>query len=335
MPKINTLVLALAPQEIREFLPEPLIGRLLAMAETVHIVDPSIEMDATFPARLGFIQPDVLVACWRTPFLPYPPVASLRYVCYLAGSVRKLVSRAHLEDGLTVTNWSGSISRVVAEGTLSLVLNCLRNAGYWVPAMHRDGAWKNGCTQTRSLFQRKVGIHGFGRVVRELTALLQPFDVELSIFAPETDPALYATHRARRVESLEELFRENDVVIELSPLIPATKGMITESLLRLLQPGAVFVNTGRGELVDQRALERVAREKKIQIGLDVYDVEPLPADSPLRGLPNVVLFPHLAGPTNDRRRDAGEFGLQNLEAYAADRPLAGVITPEVFDTHSM
>jgi phosphoglycerate dehydrogenase-like enzyme len=256
-------------------------------------------------------------------------------VCYLAGSVRKLVERPHLEGGLTVTNWSGSISRVVAEGTLSLVLNALRNAGHWIPAMHRDGAWKDTCTQTRSLFQRKVGIHGFGRVTRELARLLQPFSVELSIYAPEKDPALYASHGARRAASLAELFSESDVVIELSPLIPATKGIITGELLRSIRPGCVFVNTARGELVDSRALEEVAREGRIQIGLDVYAIEPLPASSPLRGLPNVVLIPHLAGPTNDRRRDAGEFGYQNLLAYGSDRPLQGVITPEVFDTHSM
>ena len=96
--------------------------------------------------------------------------------------------------------------------------------------MHRDGAWKDQCTHTKSLFQRRVGIHGFGRVARELTRLLQPFGVDISIFAPETDPGLYAAHNARRADSLKSLFSDNDVVIELCPLIPATKGIITEEL---------------------------------------------------------------------------------------------------------
>ena len=68
------------------------------------------------------------------------------------------------------------------------------------------------------------------------------------------------------------------------------------------------------------------------VGLDVYGVEPLPADSPFRGLRNVSLTPHIAGPTSDRRRDAGAFAVGNLAAYAAGRPLQAVITPTVYDT---
>jgi phosphoglycerate dehydrogenase-like enzyme len=107
--------------------------------------------------------------------------------------------------------------------------------------------------------------------------------------------------------------------------------MVTERLLRLIRPGGVFVNVGRGAVVDEEALLRVAREGQIQIALDVYGTEPLPATSGLRGLPNVILLPHLAGPTTDRRRDAGAFGLRNLRAYAADEEIESVITPEIFD----
>ena len=67
------------------------------------------------------------------------------------------------------------------------------------------------------------------------------------------------------------------------------------------------------------------------LGLDVFAVEPLPADSGLRGLPNVTLTPHLAGPTNERRRDAGEFAANNLRAYVEGRPLQAVITPQIYD----
>ena len=84
--------------------------------------------------------------------------------------------------------------------------------------------------------------------------------------------------------------------------------------------------------MDEEALVRVAREGLIHVGLDVFATEPLPADSGLRGLPNVVLLPHLAGPTLDRRRDAGAQTLRNLRAYSADRPLDAVITPEIYDS---
>ena len=87
-------------------------------------------------------------------------------------------------------------------------------------------------------------------------------------------------------------------------------------------------------MVAEAALLRVAREGRIQVGLDVFADEPLPIDSAFRGLRNVTLTPHLAGPTTDRRRDAGAFGLRNLKAYVAGDPLEAVVTPIVFDRSS-
>jgi phosphoglycerate dehydrogenase-like enzyme len=84
-------------------------------------------------------------------------------------------------------------------------------------------------------------------------------------------------------------------------------------------------------VVDEADLLRVAREGRLQIALDVFEHEPLPADSPLRGLPNVTLLPHLAGPTRDRRRDAGALALKNLRAYLRGEPLEAVVTLEVYD----
>jgi phosphoglycerate dehydrogenase-like enzyme len=121
------------------------------------------------------------------------------------------------------------------------------------------------------------------------------------------------------------------VLVELAPLIPATTGLIDEKLLRLLPPGAAFVNVGRGAVVDEDALIRVAREGKIQFGLDVYAHEPLAPDHPLRGLPNVFLTPHFAGPTLDRYPDATAQALRNLRAFTQGLPLEAIVTPEVYD----
>jgi phosphoglycerate dehydrogenase-like enzyme len=331
MPKIRSLLAVLTPREIADFLPGSLLSDLQGLATDVRIVDSETLDAAAFHQLLTEVNPDVLVACWKTPPLPTVPPPGLQYICYLSGSVKKLLKRSHLEHGLLVSNWGGSVSRVVAECALLLTLAALRRAGHWIPAMHREGAWKNGHTETASIFGRRVGLHGFGLVARELTKLLQPFELTISVCAPEKDPALYSAHHARRVDSLDELFANNDVIIELAPLVPSTVGMVTERLLRLIRPGGVFVNVGRGAVVDEEALLRVAREGAIQVALDVYGTEPLPASSGLRGLPNVILLPHLAGPTTDRRRDAGAFGLRNLRAYAAGEPIESVITPEIFD----
>ena len=332
MPRPASILIALTSQEIAEFLPAPLLGELRGLTDRFEQVDTGKLDAAEFHRALAAANPEVLVTCWKTPPLPAALPPALRYVCHLSGSIKVYVTRAHIESGLLVTNWGGSISRVVAEWGLFHILASLRHGTYWALQMHQQAGWKNGDTATASLFGRRVGLHGFGPVARELITLLRPFGCVISAFAPDVDAAAEARHQVRRAASLEALFADNDVIVELAPLIPETRGIVTEKLLRLIRPGGVFVNVGRGAVVDEAALLRVAREGRIGVGLDVFSVEPLPADSGFRGLPNVTLTPHLAGPTTDRRRDAGEFAVQNIRAYAEGRPLQAVFTPKVYDT---
>lgn len=331
MPRPITVVAALSAQEMTGFLPEPLLADFRALAGKFVHLDPTRMSVAEFHAALAAANPEVLVTCWRTPSLPSTLPPALRYVCHLAGSIKHLVKRDQIAAGLVVTNWGGSISRIVAECALLHVLSCLRGATHWTLAMHRSGAWKDGGTETASLFGRRVGLHGFGQVAREFIRLLQPFGCPIAVFAPDVDAAVEARYGLKRAPSLEALFADNDVIVELAPLIPATTGIVTEKLLRLIRPGGVFVNVGRGAVVDEAALARVAQEGRINLGLDVFTTEPLPAGSGLRGLANVSLTPHLGGPTTDRQRDAGEFGLANLRAYAEGRPVQAVITLAVYD----
>jgi len=154
---------------------------------------------------------DILVAAWQTltlgsDILP-ADLTSLRYICYLAGSVRMLVPRALVEQGTVVTNWGGSIGPTVAECTLMLILTALRRASHWA----------------------------------------------------------------------------------------------------------------------------VAKDGKIQIALDVSEVEPLPNDSPLRGLANVTLLPHLGGPTHYPHRDSGQLALKNLRAFLQGEPFEAVISLDIYD----
>lgn len=336
MSRVSSLLAVLTPTELREFLPEPLLAQVRGLAAEFRLVDPT-PMDTDALAReLAAANPEVVLGCWKTPTLPDELPPRLRYVCYLTGSVKRLVSRTHLEQGLCVTNWGSAISRTVAEAALFHILACLRNASHWALAMHQPGvaSWKNGLTDARSLFCRTIGIHGFGPVARELVGLLKPWNCPITAFAPDLTAELAHAYGIDRAASLEALFAENEIIVELAPLIPATTGIVTEQLLRSIPAGGVFVNVGRGAVVDEAALLRVAREGRISVGLDVYAVEPLPADSPFRALPKVNLTPHTAGPTIDRYPDAGAFAVKNLRAHAEGRPLEAVITPEIYDQSS-
>lgn len=332
MRKIDSLLVCLATRDRAEFLPDGVFAQCQALAVRSHVRESAAEVEAeAFRRELQALDPEVLIGGWSTPALPCELPPRLRYLCYLTGSIKRVVRREHIERGLVVSNWGRSISRTVAECALMLLLAALRRAGHWIPAMQRDGAWKTRATETASLFGRRVGLHGFGHVARELIRLLQPFDVRIEVAAPEDDPVLYAAHGVKRAASLEAMFAGNDIVVEVAPLLPETEGIVTEAMLRAIRPGGVFINVARGAIVDEAGLARVAAEGRIQVGLDVYETEPLPANSPLRGLPNVVLLPHLAGPTTDRRCDAGEFALRNLRAYAAGEPMEAVITAVDFD----
>ncbi|MBL9187628.1 MAG: hydroxyacid dehydrogenase [Opitutaceae bacterium] len=336
MSRLPSLVAALTPADLAAFFPEPMLGELRALTADFRTLDPLALPPADFARELAAADPAALITGWKTPALPAALPPRLRYVCHVAGSVRKLIAPGHLERGLAVTNWGGSISRTVAEGALFHILACLRHASHWAVAMHQPGvaAWKNGLSDSRSLFGRTVGIHGFGLVARELVALLRPWGCRVTVFAPDATAALAAEHGVARAGSLEALFAENDIIVELAPLTPATTGIVTERILRLIRPGGTFVNVGRGAVVDEAALLRIAREGRIAIGLDVYVEEPLPADSGFRALPRVNLTPHCSGPTSDHYPIAGAFALKNLRAFAAGQPLEALITPAIYDASS-
>ncbi len=331
MPKPISLLTALPPAVWSDFLPEFPPEKFGSFSADVRHFDPTNETAETFAAVLRTHDPEVVVTSWRTPPLPAQLPPRLRYVCHLCGTVKDLVTRAHLETGLLVTNWGSSISRTVAEGALFHILACLRRATARTFEMHQQGAWFTAETYTASLFERTVGLHGFGPVARELVKLIAPFGPRLLVHAPDVTDANAPALGVEVAPTLERLFTDSDIVVVVAPLNAATRGIINEALLRRLRPGGVFVNVSRGALVDEAAMIRVAYEGNLQLGLDVFAVEPLPANSPLRGLPNVSLSPHTAGPTNDRRRDAGAFALANLRAYATGAPLRALVTPELFD----
>jgi len=332
MPRPAALLVVATPDEQVKFLSGATLAELRALASEYRLLDPTGLTPESFARELAAFDPEVLVAGWATVPLPATLPPRLRYFCYLTGSVKRLVSRAQLERGLLVTNWGSAISRTVAECALFHTLACLRLATHWTFTIHRDGGWRDGWERTGSLFQRRVGIHGFGPVARAFLKLIAPFGCAVSVLAPDVDDDVAQKHRVKRAASLDALFSENDIIIELAPLIPATIGIVTERHLRLIRPGGVFVNVGRAAIVDEAALVRVAQEGKIFVGLDVFVEEPLSVNSGFRGLPNVSLTPHVAGPTLDRYPDATAFALRNLRAYAAGESLEAVITPAIYET---
>ena len=328
-------IVALTDVEAAEFFPGPMWAELESLLPGHRRVHLPLTDPRAWEKFWKDSPAEILVSAWQTPPLNGPLKAEdlklLRYVCHLAGSVRRLVPRELVANGMIVTNWGNSIAATVAECTLMLMLMALRRASHWAVAMHREGAWKNGTTVTQSLIGRRVGLHGFGTISQSLVPMLRPFTDRIQTYSPRVPDAVIASLGVSTVRSLGELFSSSDVVVDLAAATPENFHIVQESHLRMIPEGGVFVNVGRGCVVDEAALARVARDGKIQIALDVFEQEPLPADSPLRGLPNVTLLPHLGGPTRDRRCDSGALALKNLRAFLEGKPQEAVVTLDVYD----
>ena len=299
----------------------------------VHWLDMNTLSASDWQEELRMLNPVVLVTGWRSRRIPedYLPAGecALRYVCHLTGTVRQVVPRALIERGVVVTNWGNAISHTIAEHAMLLVLATLRSMPEWPHYMEN---WsRRRALATRSLRGKRVGVHGFGAIARELIAMLRPFGAEVVAYSRDVPLAVYHEHGVRSCGSLEELFSRSDVLVECEALNSSTEGIVDEGMLRLLSPGAVFVNVGRGQVVDEEALVRVARERGLRVALDVFHHEPLAADSPLRALPGAILSPHIAGPTEDAFALLWDFAMKNISSYLQGLPLQGVVTEEIYD----
>ena len=303
------LLIALTEEEMQRFFPLDLREELSRIGYEIRETAP---FDDRWEKALLDFQPEVVMGAWAYPSLPDSCLlsngGSVKYLCNITGTVRRKVTREMIAAGLSVTNWGNVIGKYVAECTLMLILCGLRRTMQYGIDLKIHGNWRERTTENRSLFNLRVGLHGFGNIAQALVLLLKPFKVEISAHTGVPNEVL-DKYSVKRVSSEEVLFANSDVLVELKPLTGKTKKIVTEKLLRLLPQGACFVNVGRGLVVDEEALCRVAREGRIQVALDVYAVEPLPKDSPLRELPNVTLLPHMGGATVERDRACGESAL--------------------------
>lgn len=253
----------------------------------------------------------------------------LRAICHSAGSVR-MFPRGLIETGVVVTSARAAIARTVAEFCLMCALSLLRRLPEHL-ALSRDS--RNDRPPTRTLYGKTVTLFGLGHVARHFRELLRPFGVRVIA----VDPYLAAEEAAKLGVELAPLtvaLEEADVVSIHAPDIPGTRGLIGAGELALLRDGAVFINTARGRIVETQALTDTLATGRIYAALDVTDPEPLSADHPLRGLPNVALTPHVAGPTTDELPRLGEMAVEDLERIVRGRSPVWPIDLAAYDAMS-
>lgn len=249
---------------------------------------------------------EIYVTGWGSPRLDsriLDSAPNLKLLVHLCGTVVPVVSDELWERGIRVISGNDFFAESVAEGTIGYILSALRDIPKYSSRLKNEKKWKTSADINSGLLGKTVGIVSYGAIAHHLVRMLQPFRVKIKIYdikpIPDEDRARYNIAEA----SLKEVFSTCEIVTVHTPLNDKTHHLIGEELLSLLPEDALFVNTSRGAVVDQEALERELARGRFRAFLDVYEKEPLPAESRLYGLQNVILMPHMGGPTVDLRRD--------------------------------
>lgn len=217
------------------------------------------------------------------------------------------------EKGVKVANTPGANNNSAAEHAIALMMSVLRNTAMADKTM-KEGKWEKNSLTGLELWKKKVGIVGFGRIGQIVAKRISGFEPEVLFF----DPILEKSDmpHCKKAQSLEEIFKTCDIISIHTPLLPATKGMITRELMGMMKKEAILVNAARGGIVDEEALYDLLKEKKFRgAGFDVFATEPLPVPNKLLELSNLTVSPHLGASTEEAQFRVGEMAVFQIKEF--------------------
>ena len=244
---------------------------------------------------------DVLMCGWGVPVMDEDLLQNadrLKLVLYTGGSVAGFMTEELVKRGITVCSGNRLYASSVAEGTIGYILLAQRR----LPKIIRETEEQGWAAEyyTDGIRFKTVGLIGFGMVAKELAKMLRAFDCRVKIASDWFTEDMEEEYRAEKA-TMDEIFSTCDIVSLHESLTPETVHMIGRRQFGLMKQDALFVNTARGPIIVEEELAEAVRFGHIRAVLDVYDREPLPMDSCLRGLENLILIPHRGGPTVDVR----------------------------------
>lgn len=246
----------------------------------------------------------------------------LRLVHKLGAGVNTIAVEAATARGIAVANMPGANAPSVAEGTVLLMLAALRRLPELDRATRRGAGWPSDPSlgeTVRDIGGCTVGLVGYGNVAKRVEHIVAAMGARVLHTSTGDDG-----HPGWR--SLPDLLAQSDIVSLHLPLTDATAGLLGREALARMKTGAVLVNTSRGPIVDEDALAGALRSGGLAAaGLDVFAVEPVPADNPLLALDNVVLTPHVTWYTVDTMRRYLEVAVDNCERLRDGRDLANLV----------
>jgi phosphoglycerate dehydrogenase-like enzyme len=296
------------------------LERIRAAAPGHEVVDAGQERIAA-----ELLTVDIFCGHAKVP-VPWPDVVSrgrLKWIQSSAAGLDHCLTPETIASDIVVTSASGLFAEAVAEQTLALLLGLLRG----LPTFFRAQAAREFIRRpTRDLHHATVGIVGLGGNGMRIAEVLRPFRTRIiatDTFADERPGCVDALWPA---DQLDRLLAESEVVILCVPLNAQTLGLIAAPQFARMKKGAVLINVARGPIVVESDLVDSLRTGHLAgAGLDVTQVEPLPAESPLWDLPNVIITPHVGAQSLRRANNTTDLICENLRRYFAGRPLINLV----------
>tara|TARA_Y100001954_G_scaffold40471_1_gene40978 strand:- start:582 stop:1529 length:948 start_codon:yes stop_codon:yes gene_type:complete len=238
---------------------------------------------------------------------------NLKYVIRAGAGTDNIDKKSCGLKGVKVSNTPGANTNAAAEHAIALMFTLLRNTAEAHHSM-KNGLWEKSKFGGLELTGKRIGILGMGRIGQTLAKRLSGFEPQISFYDPFkieiSDPQI------KQVDKMEEIFQTCDIITMHLPLLEETKNLIDNKFLSLMKKDALLINASRGGIINEEDLAKALKEKKIRgAALDVFSEEPLPEESPLRKVPNLVLTPHLGASTAESQKRVGEMVLDQLEKF--------------------
>lgn len=293
--------------------PPPRLGRLTGRAHVLHTDDAGLA--ALLPEADVLLVWDFRSRAVRDAWPGAGPRPA--WVHTASAGVDHLLCPELAASDTVVTNARGVFDQPMAEYVAALVLAAAKDLPRTV-ALQRDRVWRH--RETRRVAGTRACVVGSGPIGRAIAATLKALGVTPALVGRVPRTGVHGP------ADLDRLIARADWVIAAAPLTGRTRGMFDAHRFGVMQPSAVFVNVGRGELVDEAALAEALRRRWIAgAALDAFTTEPLPADSPLWDLPGLLVSPHMSGDTVGWRDELGTQFVDLFERWAAGRPLVNVV----------
>lgn len=287
-----------------------------------------VRVDRLAEAELG--EARIVITSWGVGPFDTSVLASLpklELIAHTGATIKPFATDELFDRGVVVTQAGAGMARPVAEVSLTFTLALLHR----VPEMHNalragDGWYDADAVGVqREILDTPIAVIGASRTGRAYLELIRALGAVPLLVDPTIDAAAAAALGAELLPLDEALTRAQIVAVH-APTLPETHHLIGRRELALMRDGAGLVNTARSWLVDEAALIEELQRGRLSAAIDVFDEEPFAVDSPFRTLPGVLVTPHRAAGTSQGRLRQGRIVADEVEAFAAGRPLAHTVS---------